>query len=86
MARIFNLQEGFTVEDDDIPQRIKEPLKSGAAAGSRVDPDRLKKAVHDYYGIMGWDEETGVPYRGKLISLGLEWLAAEESAVETLRR
>lgn len=85
MARMFNLQEGFSVEDDDIPQRIKEPLKSGAVAGTNVDPCILKQAVHDYYGIMGWDEETGIPYRGKLISLGLEWLV-DESSVKTLRR
>lgn len=74
MTRMYNLREGFTGNDDTIPQRLTEPLSKGAAAGEKIDPAMLRQAVRDYYAVMGWDEETGVPARGKLLSLGLEWL------------
>ncbi|RJS87937.1 hypothetical protein CW705_09760 [Candidatus Bathyarchaeota archaeon] len=30
-----------------------------------------------YYRMMGWDEETGVPTRGKLEELGIGWVAED---------
>ena len=31
--------------------------------------------MHTYYGMMGWDRETGVPYPEKLHELGVGWAA-----------
>ncbi|NQU97090.1 MAG: hypothetical protein HQ548_05545, partial [Chloroflexi bacterium] len=28
-----------------------------------------------FYGVMGWDEETGIPTRAKLGELGVSWAA-----------
>ncbi|MEW5786100.1 MAG: aldehyde ferredoxin oxidoreductase family protein [Bacillota bacterium] len=74
MARMYNLREGFTKQDDNIPPRLTEPLLNGAASGERINPQVLKQAVQDYYAVMGWSEKTGIPGRGKLLSLGLDWL------------
>ena len=34
----------------------------------------LKVALDSYFESMGWDQETGLPTREKLDSLGLAWL------------
>jgi aldehyde:ferredoxin oxidoreductase len=70
MARIFNLREGFTSEDDWLPERFFEPLERGPREGARILKDDLKKAIALYYGMMGWDE-TGTPELAKLYELGL---------------
>ncbi|ADG83107.1 Aldehyde ferredoxin oxidoreductase [Thermincola ferriacetica] len=74
MTRIFNLREGFGVQDDVIPRRLTEPLTTGESKGSRVEPEQIQQAVKNYYEIMGWDHETGAPSPGKLKELGLDWL------------
>ena len=74
MMRIFNLREGFTVEDDMLPARIFEPLVGGPSDGNRIDKEAFIKARHQYYELMGWSLETGVPTATKLEELGLGWL------------
>jgi len=34
------------------------------------------EAVHAYYGMAGWDVETGVPTPAKLEELGVGWATA----------
>jgi aldehyde:ferredoxin oxidoreductase len=74
MARVYNLREGLSAEDDKVPQRLLEPLRKGPAEGNRVDPELLEQAVHDYYVLMGWTPDKGIPYPITLESLGLGWL------------
>ena len=38
-----------------------------------VDPQVLQEALNTYYGMMGWDLETGVPTRAKLEELDIAW-------------
>ena len=75
MARAFNVREGFTEEDDWLPDRFFHPQTSGPLSKTAVDPKRLKEAKHTYYRMMSWDEDTGVPTRGKLEELGIGWVA-----------
>lgn len=74
MARMFNLREGLSAKDDWVPKRLLEPLRNGPAEGNRVDPDELRRAIRDYYILMGWTADTGIPYPVTLASLGLSWL------------
>jgi len=74
MARMFNIREGFSSKDDVIPKRFNEELQNGFASHSKIDLAELKKAVYYYYELMNWDSKTGIPRKGKLLSLGLEWL------------
>lgn len=74
MARMYNLREGFTAADDRLPKRMFEPLRNGPAKGNRVDPDLLRRAINDYYVLMGWTPDEGIPYPITLASLGLGWL------------
>lgn len=72
LARIFNLREGFTREDDWLPPRFFQPQTSGALSETSVDPDVLRKAVDTYYEMMGWDE-YGAPTEGTLYRLSIGW-------------
>ena len=74
MQRIFNLREGFTDRDDTLPERFFQGLESGALKGRALDREAFAQAIHTYYGMAGWDEETGVPKRWKLAELSIDWL------------
>lgn len=73
MARLFNLREGFTVTDDDLPPRVFEPLENGVLRGVALDRKEFDAARRLYYEMAGWDPATGVPTRGKLAELDLLW-------------
>jgi aldehyde:ferredoxin oxidoreductase len=74
MARIFNMREGFTPEDDKLPPRMFEPLP-GPLDGERIDPGQFEQAKAAYYKMAGWSLETGWPTEAKLMELDLEWAA-----------
>ena len=74
MARVFNVREGFTKNDDWLPERFFHPKTSGALSETAVDPTKLEKARSTYYEMMGWDE-NGVPKRAKLQELDVAWAA-----------
>ncbi len=75
LARIFNIREGKTSEDDWLPERMFQPQTSGPLSDTSVNPDQFRKAIGIYYGMMGWDKETGIPTKGKLDELDIEWAA-----------
>ncbi|MBU2055055.1 MAG: aldehyde ferredoxin oxidoreductase family protein [Proteobacteria bacterium] len=74
MARVFNLREGFGRRDDTLPDRLFEPLESGALQGKGLDRREFEDLLTLYYEAMGWDPADGVPTRGKLAELNLFWL------------
>ena len=75
LARAFNVREGFSRDDDTLPQRLMtEPLKAGASKGHFVSKDDLKLMLDEYYAARGWDVNTGVPTKEKLEELGLEYV------------
>jgi aldehyde:ferredoxin oxidoreductase len=39
-----------------------------------VDPQVLDDAVGLYYGMMGWDPQTGIPTDAKLHELDVAWV------------
>ena len=73
MARLFNIREGFTAADDNLPPRMFQPLENGALKGVAIDREAFEAARRLYYEMAGWDPETGVPTRGKLAELDLLW-------------
>ena len=75
LARVFNMREGLTVEDDALCPRSYSPTKGGALAEGGIDMEELREAVHTYYGMMGWDRETGKPTVDKLNELSVGWAA-----------
>ena len=76
MMRVFNIREGFTREDDRLPERFHQPLAAGPLKGAKLDNEEFEKAKDTYYSLMGWDER-GIPRLGKLQELDIEWVANE---------
>ena len=79
LARVFNLREGLTADDDRLAERAYGPTRGGALADGGIDREILREAVHTYYAMMGWDKETGAPTVEKLEELGVGWAAAHLS-------
>jgi aldehyde:ferredoxin oxidoreductase len=77
MMRLINLRRGFTAGDDELPEKMFIPLKGGPSDGRAVDREGFRQMCAAYYALMGWDE-NGVPTRGKLIDLDLEWAVKME--------
>jgi len=71
LARLFNIREGFTAEDDKLPQRFFQPTRDGALAKTSLDPVEMDNARKYYYSLMGWDRDTGIPTAEKVKELGL---------------
>jgi aldehyde:ferredoxin oxidoreductase len=77
MARAFNGREGLTAEDDRMPPRFTTPFERGPLAGSRVNERHLESMKHNYYHVMGWDVDTGIPTAARLADMGIGWVAEE---------
>jgi len=75
LARIFNLREGFTSKDDNMPKRFFTPHPSGPLKVA-LDPGAFQKAKEMYYDIMSWPD--GIPSPGKLGELGIQWAVADK--------
>ncbi len=67
LERLFNLREGFTAEDDTLPQRFFKPLPEG---GSRNRVVHLNQMLKEYYELRGWDQE-GRPTEDTLSKLDI---------------
>jgi aldehyde:ferredoxin oxidoreductase len=75
LARIFNAREGFTFQDDTLPERLYQELENGALQGESIPRHEFEQALSSLYQLKGWDPETGNPTREKLQALSLEWAA-----------
>jgi len=73
LAKLINLREGLTREDDTLPWKVmNQPIPDdGPAKGAVVTEDELDLLLDDYYQARGWSVE-GVPSKAKLQELGLE--------------
>lgn len=74
LARMFNLREGLTAEDDRLPRRVMRAFESGPLAGVEINADSFAWAKRRYYELMGWDPDTGVPGADCLRDLKLDGL------------
>ncbi len=72
LARIFNIREGFSERNDDLPKRFTETPSEGPLKG--LDPQTFAEARKAYYRLMGWDE-SGVPTPARLEALEIGWAA-----------
>jgi len=72
LSRIFNLREGFSAKDDNLPARFNTSPSEGPLKGLSVDPEQLAESQKLYYQMLGWDE-AGIPTYARLVELNLEW-------------
>ena len=74
VERLFNIREGLTREHDWLVDRyFDEPTPVGLpiVRGKKIDREKFKKMIDEYYALHGWDE-NGVPRPETLEKLGLD--------------
>ena len=69
-CRLFNAREGFSRQDDALPERVGEPMSRGSSKGSIITKEDLQGMLDRYYTLRGWDA-NGIPTPEKLQSLDL---------------
>ena len=74
MMRAFNTREGFGRKDDWLPPRCFQPKVGGPSDGYAISQSELEQSLTWYYQMAGWSDD-GRPRRGKLLELGLDWVA-----------
>jgi len=73
LSRAFNMRDGFSRADDNLPKRlVEEPMPDGPAKGHVVT--ELDTLLDNYYEARGWDKITGKPSPEKLRELGLDFV------------
>jgi len=74
LYRYYNCREGFTPDDDVLPERFfEEEIDYGPQKGTKLDYEKFKDAIQFYYEMMGWDE-SGKPLQSTLYDYGVDWL------------
>jgi aldehyde:ferredoxin oxidoreductase len=71
MARLFNVREGLTGDDDRLPARYFQTRPGSKLNLPGLDPVKMDQAKSYYYSLMGWDRNTGVPLPEKVAELGI---------------
>ncbi|CAB5123582.1 Tungsten-containing aldehyde:ferredoxin oxidoreductase (EC [Olavius algarvensis associated proteobacterium Delta 3] len=78
LERMFDVRQGLRRKDDSLPKKFfDEPLKSGPYKGEVLDREKFEQMKDEYYDIRGWDKETGIPTKEKLVELNLADVAEE---------
>ena len=72
LARVFNIREGFTRGDDNLPRRLMEPKVNSILSKVSINPKGFEQLKSIYYKIAGWDNQ-GVPAPEKLEELEIGW-------------
>lgn len=71
LMRLFNVREGFTDADDELPERYFQPKTNGILAKIHPDKETHETAKKYYYTLMNWDDK-GIPLPEKLQELYIE--------------
>lgn len=74
LMRVYNWREGFTADDDTLPERFfAEPVPTRHSASTSLNREKFRGAMQTYYGMMGWDS-AGRPRESTLLDFELEWV------------
>lgn len=75
IERAYNVRQGVRRAQDTLPARLlNEPMPEGPSKGQVVE---LEPLLDDFYGVCGWDVQTGVPTKERLESLDLHDIAVD---------
>jgi aldehyde:ferredoxin oxidoreductase len=74
LSRLFNLREGFTIDDDRIPKRVMKAFERGPLQGIEITPETFHWARRRFYELMRWDPDNGIPSQESLENLQLNKL------------
>lgn len=77
LVRLFNVREGFTRADDELPEPLTEPLDDDSSEDSGVDGAAFDALLDQYYESRNWDQQ-GRPTDELLHRLDLTEVLEEE--------
>lgn len=80
LVRLFNVREGFTRVDDELPSPLTEPFEDDSSAESAVDRTSFDSLLEHYYAQREWDRQ-GRPTRDLLRRLDLADVPDEETPI-----
>ena len=69
LLKIAAARHGYTRKDDDLPQRLKEPLPGGNSANDPIPTEVLQKVIDEYYRLRGWDDYGPTDEKLKLLNM-----------------
>ena len=72
IRRLVTAKDGYTTADDDLPIRLKEPLRKGICDGEEIPDKTLRQMIAEYYQLRGFNKYG--PTDEKLAELGLREL------------
>jgi aldehyde:ferredoxin oxidoreductase len=72
LERLFDVRQGLSRANDDLPKKFFEkPLSKGKYEGAVLDRGKFEAMKDEYYMLRGWDKQTGAPTKEKMAELGL---------------
>ncbi len=72
LEKMFNLREGFTREDDQLPERFfADAYTMGSEKGAKLDRQEFNELMDAFYAERHWDPKTTCPKDEKLKQLKL---------------
>ncbi|TAK20231.1 MAG: aldehyde ferredoxin oxidoreductase [Chloroflexota bacterium] len=71
MARLYNLREGLSRQDDVFPPRIHEAIRKGPLSDHVLTREQVSQETEEYYQRHGWDRVNGIPLAETLERQGL---------------
>jgi aldehyde:ferredoxin oxidoreductase len=75
LMRLFNAREGFTRQDDRLPEKFFQPLLGGGPTGGvAIDRQEFEAALDLYYALLGFTPD-GIPTHASLVDSGVAWAA-----------
>lgn len=78
LERALNVRFGVRRGHDTLPKRfLTQPVPSGPFKGEVFKKEMLDRMLDEYYDLRGWERETGLPYKEKLLQLGLKDVAED---------
>ena len=80
LVRLFNVREGFTRADDELPELLTEPPDNGSSEGTAIDRAAFDALLVRYYASREWDRQ-GRPTRALLRRLNLAAVVDEATPV-----
>jgi len=77
LSKAFNAREGFSREDDQLPERVTtEEIPDGPAKGEKISQEQFEHELDRYYTVRGWNRD-GNPLKNTLKELDLPKIAEE---------
>ena len=72
LLRMFNIREGFTDDDDMLPDRTFTVHEGGIAGKKPLQQGCPQEGIVYYYSLMGWDAR-GIPTPETLQAYDIDW-------------